>query len=122
MDEAPRDADASVGHAERTPEELQAEIEATRRALGDTVAAVAEKVDVKRQARRQIDGARQAVHAKRAQLIAATGAVTTASRTSGSAGDGLQRVTAKARENTLPLAVGGALMFGFLLGRRRASR
>jgi hypothetical protein len=117
MDEEPREADESVEREERTPEELQAEIEATRRALGDTVAAVAEKADVKRQARRQIDGVKHAIHAKREQLIGPAG-----TGPSGPAGEGMQQVTAMARENPLPLAVGGALVLGFLLGRRRASR
>lgn len=117
MDEAPRHPVASVDHSERTPDELRAEIEVTRRALGDTVAAVAEKADVRRQARRQIDSAKQLVLAKRAHLIPAAGP-----RRSGSPGDGLTQVSSRARENPLPLAVGGALMLGFLLGRRRASR
>jgi uncharacterized protein (TIGR03382 family) len=34
----------------------------------------------------------------------------------------MQQVAATARDNPLPLAVGGALVLGFLLGRRRASR
>lgn len=117
MDQEPREADASVDRGERTPEEIQAEIEATRHELGDTVAAVAEKADIKRQARQQMDEAKQAIHAKREQLVGRARA-----NSPDSAGAGMQQVTATARENPLPLAVGGALMLGFLIGRRRASR
>jgi CHASE3 domain sensor protein len=116
MDQDPREADASLDR-ERTPEEIQAEIEAARHELGDTVAAVAEKVDIKRQARQQMDGARQVIQARREQIIGRARAGSPES-----AGAGMQQVAATARDNPLPLAVGGALVLGFLLGRRRASR
>jgi CHASE3 domain sensor protein len=40
---------------QRSPEEIQREIEQTRGELADTVAAVAEKADVKAQARKKVD-------------------------------------------------------------------
>jgi uncharacterized protein DUF3618 len=113
MDQAPRKADPVVGDGERTPEQIQAEIDVTRQELGDTVAAVAEKADVKSQARRRMDEAKQAAQGKREELLSKAKA-----GTPDSAGAGMQQVTTKARENPLPLAVGGALIVGFLFGRR----
>jgi CHASE3 domain sensor protein len=111
MDQAPREADPVVG-GERTPEQIQAEIDVTRHELGETVAAVAEKADVKSQARRRMDEARQAAQATREELLSKVKASTPES-----AGAGMQQVSAKARQNPLALAVGGALVVGFLFGR-----
>jgi ElaB/YqjD/DUF883 family membrane-anchored ribosome-binding protein len=47
--------------SERTPERVREEIEQTRAELGDTVAALAEKTDVKAQAKQTIDAAKQNV-------------------------------------------------------------
>lgn len=43
---------------ERTSEQVQEEIEHTRAEMGDTVAALAEKTDVKRQAHKALDNAK----------------------------------------------------------------
>ena len=115
MDQEPRKAEPVIGDGQRTPEQIQAEIDVTRQELGDTVAAVAEKADVKRQARQRMDDAKQAVQGKREELIGKAKAGTPES-----AGAGVQQVTVKARENPLPLAVAGALAVGFLFGRRAA--
>jgi F0F1-type ATP synthase assembly protein I len=45
---------ASTG-GNRAPEEIREEIEETREELGDTVAAVTEKTDVKKQAQAKVD-------------------------------------------------------------------
>lgn len=99
MDEGARQA-SEVGttgtDGERTPEEIQREIEATRAELGDTVEALADKADVKGRAKERID-----------ELKAR-------------APDGAQQAGEKARQNPLPLAVGGALVAGFLIGRMTA--
>lgn len=117
MDQEPRQADPGLGDGERTPEQIRAEIDAAREQLGDTVAAVVEKADLKSQARQQMDGAKQAIQARREQLVGRARASSPES-----AGAGMQQATTKARENPVPLAVGGALLVGFLFGRRRASR
>ena len=44
--------------AERTPEEIKADIEETREDLADTVASLAEKADVKAQAKKKVDEAK----------------------------------------------------------------
>jgi hypothetical protein len=64
----------------RDPEQIQRDIERTRAELAATVAAVAEKTDVKTQARRRVDDAK-----------------------------------ARARDNRVPLAVGGAVALLALL-------
>jgi DNA-binding XRE family transcriptional regulator len=45
--------------SEKGPEEIRQEIEETREELGDTVAAVAEKTDVKKQAKAKLELAKQ---------------------------------------------------------------
>jgi uncharacterized protein DUF3618 len=117
MDQEPRKAEPGVAEGERTPEQIQAEIDATREELGETAAAVAEKADVKGQARQRVDAAKQNVQAKRDELLGRAKA-----GTPDSASAGMQQVSAKARENPLPLAVAGALVVGFLFGRRRSDR
>ena len=49
---------------ERTPEQVREEIERTREELGDTVAALAHKTDVKAQAKRATDETKAAVSGK----------------------------------------------------------
>jgi hypothetical protein len=113
MDQEPSQANPGVDQRERTPEQIQAEIDQARGELGDTVAAVAEKADVKSQARQRMDEAKRAVQAKREELI---GRARAGAPDSGAAG--MQQVTTRARENPMPMAVGGALVLGFLFGRR----
>jgi hypothetical protein len=84
----------TTANEQRSPEEIRRDIEATRGELGDTVEALAAKADVKAQAKDKADELKQKVSD-----------VTPA---------GVQE---KAQQNPLPFAVGGALLFGFLLGR-----
>src|SRR5437764_10882017 len=89
----------------RSPEEIRADIAATREELGETVEAVAKKADVKAQAKQKVDEtkaqARERVdHVK--------------------AGAAANQVQAKAREKPLPFAVAGALVAGVVLGRLTA--
>jgi ElaB/YqjD/DUF883 family membrane-anchored ribosome-binding protein len=66
------DATAPVDSAatERSPEQIEAEIEATREELGETVAALADRTDVKKQAKRKAAEARQAVREDPARFAA----------------------------------------------------
>lgn len=48
----------ATGTEEKGPEEIREEIGGTREELGDTVAAVAEKTDVKKQAKARVDEAK----------------------------------------------------------------
>jgi hypothetical protein len=113
MDQEPRQASPDLAQDERTPEQIQAEIDATREQLGDTVAAVSEKADIKGQAREKVAEVKQTVQAKKDELLAK------AKNTSPeSASTGAQQLKGKAQENPLPFAVAVALLAGFLLGRR----
>jgi Protein of unknown function (DUF3618) len=113
MDEEPRQAEPGVGGGERSPEQIQAEIDATREQLGETVAAVGKKADLKGQARDKVTELKQTARAKKDELL------TKAKRSSpDSAATGAQKLKGTAQEKPLPFAVGGALLLGFLLGRR----
>jgi hypothetical protein len=88
------------------PEQLRREIEQIRRELGETVAQLALKADVKAQAREKV----QEVKANALR------------HTPDSARGGTQQVATGARRHPLPLATLGALAVGFLLGRRAGRR
>ena len=95
------------------PEQLRREIEEIRRELGETVAQLAQKADVKAQAREKVQEVKANVHDAKDNAL---------SRTPDSARDGAQQVAAGARQHPAPLAVGGALLVGFLIGRRIGRR
>jgi ElaB/YqjD/DUF883 family membrane-anchored ribosome-binding protein len=96
----------------REPQEIRRDIDSTRRDLGDTVEALAEKTDVKAQTQRKIAEVRQSIDAKRGELMGkARGAPPEgASSAAGS-------IQQKARENPLPVAVAGAFAAGLIIGR-----
>jgi len=85
-----------------SPERLRAEIDETRRDLGDTVEALAEKTDVKARAEDRVNEIKSDVKAKTP--------------------DSAQDVVAKVRSNPMPLVAIGALAFVYWLGRRSGSR
>jgi exopolyphosphatase/pppGpp-phosphohydrolase len=69
VDEATRASGPAVGDEQngRTPEQIRADIQETRRELGDTVEQLAAKTDVKAHAREKIESVKQS----RAPLIGA---------------------------------------------------
>ena len=69
----------------RDPEQIERDIERTRKELADTVAAVAEKADVKGQAKQKVSETRARVDERREAAVSA------------------------ARQNPGPMAIGGAL-------------
>lgn len=92
----------------RDPDQIQDEIEQTRAELGDTVEALAQKADVKAQAKRKVDQTKASVadkigSAKEASPDTAVSAVS--------------QVSSKAKANPLPLAALGAFAAGFVAGR-----
>jgi hypothetical protein len=113
MDQESSQASREVAEGKRSPEQIQAEIDATREQLGETVAAVGEKADVKGQAREKVAEVKQTVQAKKEQLLTKA-----KSSSPDSASTGAQQLKAKAQENPLPFAIGGALLVGFMVGRR----
>jgi len=110
-----------AGGDERTPEQVRADIEHTRAELGDTVAALAEKTDVKTQAKQAVDGARETVTAKAAEIKQnAAGKkddfVSAAQEaTPESIGDAGLRAKRLAGENPLVLVAIGAFALGWLI-------
>jgi ElaB/YqjD/DUF883 family membrane-anchored ribosome-binding protein len=94
------------------PAALRDEIERTRQDLGDTVAALAEKTDVKARAKEKVSEVRQNVTEKKTELMG---------RARESSPDGANsaavQVRAKAQENPIPSAALAAFVGGFLFGR-----
>ena len=104
--------------ATREPDQIRSEIEETREQLGETVEALAEKADVKGQAKAKVEETKQRFTRKAgdakdkiagASPEQAKGAASSAAST--------------AQERPLPFAVGGAfavgLVVGLLLARKR---
>lgn len=104
-------------HHDTDPEQLRREIEQTRVALGDTVAQLAHKADVKAQAREKVDGLKATVTRKRHDV-----ATTAKAKTPDSARGGATQVASTARAHPLPLATIAALAAGFAIGRVLARR
>jgi hypothetical protein len=82
------------------PEQIKDEIEATREELGDTVAAVTEKADVKKQAT-----------AKKDAFVAKAKEVTP-----DSAGASAEQARRFAQQNPVPIGLGAAFAAGLLAG------
>jgi hypothetical protein len=95
-----------------TPAELRAEIERTRQDLGDTVAALAEKTDVKARAREKVAEVKTTVNDKKSELMG---------RARESSPEGANsaavQVRTKAQQNPVPTAALAAFVGGFLFGR-----
>jgi peptidoglycan hydrolase CwlO-like protein len=101
--------------AQGDPEALRRQIETTRAELGDTVAALAVKADVKQQARNRIDQLKHQMTDKRSQLTDRARATSPESVTHAT-----HSAAAQASAHPLPLIAGGAVLAGFLLGRLTA--
>jgi hypothetical protein len=98
--------------AARDPEQLRGEIEATRGELGDTVEALAEKTDVKAQAKERIEQTKASVAVKKEELL---GRARQASPEAAVSAAG--KLSQKALQRPIPLAAAGAFIAGFLVGR-----
>jgi len=107
----------------RSVEQIERDIEVTRADMGDTVEALAEKTDVKAQARKQADefkaqaqekvsAAKTKVTETKEDLLGKAQAASPETARTAAA-----QVQQKARENPLPVAVGAAVLVGFVLGR-----
>jgi ribosome-binding protein aMBF1 (putative translation factor) len=118
---------------DRTPEEVREEIERTRVELGETVAQLAAKADVKAQAHRAVDNARatvrdkaQEVKEKAKDVKSTAGAkkeelATTAHDAMPPSADAARReMITRARQHRLALIALAAFGVGMLIGRRRA--
>jgi hypothetical protein len=121
---------------DRTPAQVQAEIEETRAELGDTVEALVAKTDVKGQAKQAVNDAKATVAEKAAdvkQTVTAKAAdvkqtvtdkkdeATTAAQetTPDSVGETGRRAVTLAQDNRPALIVAAAFALGLLIGSRR---
>lgn len=112
------DTPAGTDDETRSAEEIRADIEQTREQLGETVEALAEKTDVKAQARNRVEAAKETVVQN---LGAARGkadefASKAKEATPDSAGAGMQQVTATVQAKPLPYAMAGAFLAGVIVG------
>jgi chromosome segregation ATPase len=104
---------------EKRPEEIHAEIEGTREELGDTVAAVTEKTDVKKQAQAKVEDvkAQAAEKADEAKLKAKELADKAKAAAPESPAEGVQQAQTLAKQNPQPLAIAGAVVGLLVLWR-----
>jgi Protein of unknown function (DUF3618) len=93
------------------PQQIRHEIEETRGQLGETVAALAEKTDVKAQAKRKADETKASISQKQHDLF--KGVQRTSPQAAASA---TSRLSAKTRENPMPVVAGGAFVTGLIVG------
>jgi ElaB/YqjD/DUF883 family membrane-anchored ribosome-binding protein len=115
----------------RTPAEIEQDIEQTREELGDTVAALAEKTDVKARAKDKVQDVKESVADKKGEFASKAQAkkdefASKAQDASPSSID-TEQVAAAAREKAQqpPYIAAGAVVAGFVLGllvARRRSR
>ena len=103
--------------ATREPEEIRTEIEQTREQLGETVEALAEKADVKGQAKAKVGETRERFTRK---------ATDAKEKISGASPDQAKGAATSAKtaaqERPLPFAVGGAFAIGLIVGLLVARR
>jgi ElaB/YqjD/DUF883 family membrane-anchored ribosome-binding protein len=97
-------ASGATSGEEKSPEEIRAEIEETREDLGDTVAAVAEKTDVKKQAQAKVEDVKEQAQAKVEDVKAQAAAKADEAQT-------------LAKQNPRPLAIAGAVIGLLVLWR-----
>ena len=93
------------------PEQIRREIEDTRQELGETAAALAEKANIKAQAKRKAEATKASISEKREAVVdrrkeASPDGAASASST----------LSVKARENPTPVAAGAAFATGLLIG------
>jgi hypothetical protein len=96
----------------RGPEEIREDIEQTREELGETVAAVAGKTDVKQQAKAKAGELKGQAGVKAKELSDKAKEVAPDSAT-----EGAQQAQRLAKENPLPLVFVGVFLAGVLFGK-----
>lgn len=96
----------------REPEQIREDIEQTREELGETVAAMAGKTDVKQQAQAKAGELKGQAGAKAKELSEKAKEVAPESAT-----EGVQQAQQLAKENPMPLAFAGVFLAGVVFGR-----
>ena len=124
---------SASGGEERSPEQIEAEIAATREELGETVAELADKADVKKQAKKKVAETKAKATAKREELKEKATAQTQAAKAkvadaapdsarggAQQAGHGARQAAGQtaqwARENPVQAAAIGAFVGGLVVG------
>jgi transposase-like protein len=127
MGESQGPAGETVGtERDRTPEEVREEIERTRIEMGETVADLAAKADIKTQAHRAVDNAKATVrdtaHDAKRSAGAKKDEITTTARDAmpPSAEAARRRMMSQAQQHSLALVAVVAFGAGMLIGKRRA--
>ena len=110
---------ATVIAAASDPETIREEIEATRQELGDTIEALAEKTDLRAQAKHKLERTKAYVSEKKGEFLGkeqdSFGKATETSPDSAASADNQAK---KARKNPVPLAAITAFALGWAVGRR----
>jgi ElaB/YqjD/DUF883 family membrane-anchored ribosome-binding protein len=103
----------------RDPEQIREEIEETREQLGETVAAVAEKTDLKKQAQAKKEELKGQASAKAQEVKEKAREVgdKTKEAAPDSAQEGVQQAQRLVSENPVPMALAGAFLAGTVVGR-----
>jgi uncharacterized protein DUF3618 len=110
---------------DRTPEQVREDIERTRAELGDTVAELAAKTDIKGQAHRAVDNAKATVASKASEVKETVGAkkdemaASARAATPPSAEATRREVVSRAQEHRLALIAFAAFSAGLIIGKRR---
>jgi Protein of unknown function (DUF3618) len=120
MGEEPSTSGSAVSVEARDPDKIRQEIEATRRELGDTIEALAEKTDVRTQAKHKIEESNAYISKKKGDLLGRKDELLAQARATSpqSLLSGVQHAARKARENPIELAAVSAFVLGFVVGRR----
>jgi ElaB/YqjD/DUF883 family membrane-anchored ribosome-binding protein len=115
----PATSDGATGTDEKGPEEIREEIEGTREELGDTVAAVTEKTDVKKRAKAKVDDVKAQASAKadEAKLKAKELGDKAKAAAPESPSEGVQQAQTLAKQNPKPLAIAAAVVGLLVLWR-----
>jgi hypothetical protein len=126
MGESQGPAGETVGtEDDRTPEQVQREIEQTRTELGETVAELAAKTDVKTRAQRAVGNAKATVATKAGEVRQSAAAKKDELSASAqeamppSADVARRQVVSQARDHRLELAVLAAFGAGLIIGKWR---
>jgi ElaB/YqjD/DUF883 family membrane-anchored ribosome-binding protein len=118
-DEKPVNAAAE----KKSPEQIRAEIDATREELGDTVEALAAKTDVKAQAKAKMEDTKAQAKAKveevksMAQAAAEEAKAKAKDAAPESPQEGVQQAQTLVNQNPKPVAIAGAVLALFLIWR-----
>jgi ElaB/YqjD/DUF883 family membrane-anchored ribosome-binding protein len=121
-DGQPGDAQAD-DQGPRDPQEIRRDIEETRRELGDTVAAVAEKADVKAQAHAKVDDVKAQAQSKvddvKARVTGKKDEFSDRAKQAApeSSGQAAEQAKTFLQQNRTAVIIGGAILAGFLFGR-----